>query len=147
MKLPIILSIGLVFFIACSKQKEKETGNDTTVVINNTITVTKDTILVETQAPVATPAPVILEMEHTNSIKVEKGDTIYTSTGQDIFVSDPYDFYLDANSIEELVGEKVKTEEKKFKEEMITMPIRIPLLKLEIQASVFTAIRVNTRHE
>jgi hypothetical protein len=115
MKSSIIAVIGFVFCIACSNQKEKEASSDTIVVKKDTTTVTKDTTIVETQVSVATPAPVIVEVEHTNSIMVEKGDTIYTSTRQDMFVSDPYDFYLDAHTIEELVGEKVKTEEKEFK--------------------------------
>ena len=100
-----ILAIALSCSIACNVPRKDATGGKDTIVMET------DTIVKQKYSP--STKILATTYDSTGNVKSElqeeKSKIVYVSYNQYSFVSDPYDFSLHADSIEELLGEKAKT--------------------------------------
>ncbi len=110
MKLLSTLAIGITCCIACNNSSKTEvtTDKDTTVVKTDTVALENDPI------PVAATTAIYDSTRDDGELIEEKGETVYVSRKQYSFISDPYDFYLSASTIEGLLGEEAKTKVVEF---------------------------------
>lgn len=110
MKPQLLLIVGFSCCLACETKKNESTTSDSTVVLS-----TDTVILDNNQTPGITPTanyePTSTEGDY---LMDEKGETVYVSPNQYSFISDPYDFSLDASTIENMLGEGAEKEVEEF---------------------------------
>lgn len=111
MKQVSIIAIGIMIFVACSQQKNPElaSGPDTTIVNTSTDSTIQETVPVST-----TPTTTYDSASDGTELIQEKGELVYISKNEFSYVSNPYEFYLEAEVIEKLLGDEAETKAQEF---------------------------------
>jgi hypothetical protein len=106
-----ILLVMAACLLACSGSK---TTDATTV--EDTISVNVDTVSHQNITMTDTTSTMLDDSIQNDDDEViqEKGENVYLSQHQFSFISNPYDFSLDASTIENLLGEQAQTKTESF---------------------------------
>jgi hypothetical protein len=109
MKRSFILLTTMACCVACNRPKQTEATaeNDSTIIHT-------DTVVQESYIETAASVTIADSAANVDELITENGKSVYLSSHQFSFISDPYDFSLTTSTIEGLLGEKAETKSQDF---------------------------------